>query len=99
MLKAARKAQHSHPHRSRRAVTKSLERADTRWNEHEWQHTVEGPHGAPRGSRCQESREHFWRAAVEDIRVLETSGEVGEHAKKRKGASDERYAAGQDRSP
>jgi hypothetical protein len=30
---------------------------------------------------------------------MEASGEVGEHAQKRKGASDECNAAGEDRSP
>ena len=100
MLTAARKAK-STPTRigPGSALTESLERTDTSRNEHEWKNTVEGPGGPTRRPGRQESREHVLRTAVENLRIVKASGEVREHAEKRKSASDERDAAGEDRSP
>ena len=52
-----------------------------------------------RGSSRQESGKHVLGTALEHFRIVEASREVREHTEKRKGASDECYAAGEDGSP
>jgi hypothetical protein len=58
-----------------------------------------GPTRSAASLPLQESREHFSRAAVEDLWVLEASGEVGEHAKKRQAPPTSTTTTGEDRSP
>jgi hypothetical protein len=82
-----------------RHPTVRLESPDTSRNEHERKNAVDRQRGATRGAGRQESREHVVCAAVENVRIVEASGQVREHGKKGDSASDERYAAGQDRSP
>src|SRR6185295_1931962 len=88
----------SDPEGARGAISESLERADAGRDENQGKHAVESPDGPTRCPGRQEGREHVPGVAVENLGIVEPSGEKREHAEKRKGASDECDAAGQDRS-
>src|SRR6185295_11432398 len=73
-----------------------LERADSGGDEDQRKQAVDSPRGPARRPGRQKGWEHFLRAAVQNLRVLKSSGEVGEHAEERERASNEREAAGED---
>src|SRR6185295_3695427 len=75
--------------RSRGADAQSLERTDAGRNENQWKDTVERPRGPACWTCSQESGEHIAGVTVENLRIVEASGQIGKDAQKGNRASNE----------
>src|SRR5690242_5636306 len=59
------------------------------WDPYQWKERVEGPDKAALLAGCEKAGQDRCSRAIEDIRIVEARGEVGEDAKERDGATRE----------
>ena len=71
-------------------------RGDARGQPNEWQERVHGPDETALRAGGQEIGEHRGRRAIEDIRIIEARGEIGEDNEKRHRATSERNTSAAD---
>ena len=90
--------EHADAQRTSRALAQGMEGTHAGGNENERKNAVDSPRSASSCAGRQEGRQHVLRTAVQNLGVVEASGEEREHAEESYGASHERKAAGEDRS-